>query len=112
MLCDTRSDADRLAVAEKQRDGSWRIFNGNEIGSLFASWLWQSWCREHPDGDRSMSVAGSNAVPLSYPGKCAMLTTNVSSRLIKAMADVEGFHVCSGDALCVGAFMLFSSKRR
>ena len=31
-------------------------------------------------------------------GKCAMLTTNVSSRLIKAMADVEGFHVRSDRA--------------
>ena len=31
-------DADRLAVAEKQTGGEWRIFNGNEIGTLFASW--------------------------------------------------------------------------
>ena len=30
-------DADRLAVAEKT-DGSWKIFNGNEIGALLAKW--------------------------------------------------------------------------
>ena len=69
-------DADRLAVAEKQRDGAWRIFNGNEIAALFALWLWRSFKREHPAAD----VA-----------KCCMLSTNVSSRILKAMADAEGF---------------------
>jgi phosphoglucomutase len=32
-------DADRLAVAEKLADGSWRQFNGNEIGVLLASFM-------------------------------------------------------------------------
>ena len=27
-------DADRLAVAEKQKDGSWKVFTGNELGGL------------------------------------------------------------------------------
>ena len=27
-------DADRLAVAEKQQDGSWKVFTGNELGGL------------------------------------------------------------------------------
>jgi len=30
-------DADRLAIAENI-DGSWKIFNGNEIGALLAKW--------------------------------------------------------------------------
>lgn len=30
-------DADRLAIAEKM-DGTWKIFNGNEIGALLAKW--------------------------------------------------------------------------
>lgn len=25
-------DADRLAIAEKQKDASWKIFTGNELG--------------------------------------------------------------------------------
>ena len=30
-------DADRLAIAEKM-DGTWKIFNGNEIGALLGKW--------------------------------------------------------------------------
>ena len=33
-------DADRLAVAEKQADGSWHLFNGNDIGVLLGHWQW------------------------------------------------------------------------
>ena len=72
-------DADRLAVAEKQADGSWRVFNGNEIGGLFASWVWQCHREKHPEID---------------PATCYMIATNVSSRLLAAMAEVEGFKVC------------------
>lgn len=32
-------DADRLAVAEKQADGTWKQFNGNEIGTILASFI-------------------------------------------------------------------------
>ncbi len=31
-------DADRLAVAERRQDGSWRVFNGNEFGVLLGWW--------------------------------------------------------------------------
>ncbi|RNF18949.1 putative phosphomannomutase-like protein [Trypanosoma conorhini] len=31
-------DADRLAVAERQSDGSWRVFTGNEVGALLGWW--------------------------------------------------------------------------
>jgi phosphomannomutase len=34
-------DADRLSVAEKQHDGKWRQFNGNEIGVILASFIIQ-----------------------------------------------------------------------
>lgn len=30
-------DSDRLAIAESI-DGSWKIFNGNEIGALLGKW--------------------------------------------------------------------------
>lgn len=32
-------DADRLAVAERQEDGSWRVFNGNELAALLGWWV-------------------------------------------------------------------------
>ena len=31
-------DADRLAVAEKQPDGKWKVFSGNELGAIFGWW--------------------------------------------------------------------------
>lgn len=35
------SDADSLVVAERQLDGSYRIFNnGYEIAMLLADWIW------------------------------------------------------------------------
>ena len=34
-------DADRLAVAERREDGSWRVFNGNEIGVLLGWWAFE-----------------------------------------------------------------------
>lgn len=40
MPASPRTDADRLAVAEKQADGEWYIFNGNELGIIFADWCW------------------------------------------------------------------------
>jgi phosphoglucomutase len=36
-------DADRLAVAEKNRDtGEWTVFTGDQIGALLGSWMWES----------------------------------------------------------------------
>eukprot|EP00123_Amoebidium_parasiticum_P017767 comp23982_c0_seq1/m.42575 comp23982_c0_seq1/g.42575 ORF comp23982_c0_seq1/g.42575 comp23982_c0_seq1/m.42575 type:complete len:606 (-) comp23982_c0_seq1:310-2127(-) len=69
-------DADRLAVAQKLDDGRWHVFKGNEIGTLFAWWMWESHVAKHPD------------VPAS---KCAMVASTVSSKFIKAMAAAEGF---------------------
>ena len=64
-------DADRLAVAEKQNNGQWRIFTGNEIGALLAHWQFVNF-----KGDVN---------------KVAMVASTVSSKLIGAMARTEGF---------------------
>uniref|UniRef100_A0A915M1W5 Phosphoglucomutase (alpha-D-glucose-1,6-bisphosphate-dependent) n=1 Tax=Meloidogyne javanica TaxID=6303 RepID=A0A915M1W5_MELJA len=36
-------DADRLQIAERQPDGDWRLFNGNEMGTLLTWWIWTQW---------------------------------------------------------------------
>lgn len=69
-------DADRLAVAELQPNGEWRVFKGNEIGTLLAAWELR-WHKESQGG-----VANPNAV---------MLASTVSSKLLGAMAKKEGF---------------------
>eukprot|EP00823_Brevimastigomonas_motovehiculus_P000383 TRINITY_DN10471_c0_g1_i1.p1 TRINITY_DN10471_c0_g1~~TRINITY_DN10471_c0_g1_i1.p1 ORF type:complete len:604 (-),score=158.69 TRINITY_DN10471_c0_g1_i1:305-2116(-) len=70
-------DADRLAVAEKDsKTGEWRILNGNQIGILFADWCWRHYVQQNPKADKS---------------KALMLASTVSSQMIKAMAEKEGF---------------------
>jgi len=64
-------DADRLAVAERQADGKWYMFSGNEIGALLAHWQFSNY-----KGDI---------------GKVAMVASTVSSKLIGAIAKKEGF---------------------
>lgn len=68
-------DADRLAVAEKQENGEWRVFNGNEIAFLLASWVWEDYKKKHSSG---------------YD-QCVMIASTVSSKILKAMAKAEGF---------------------
>jgi len=66
-------DADRLAVAEKV-DGKWHIFTGNQLGVLIGSYLFARY-------------------PASKPReKLAMLASTVSSRMLAALAQKEGFH--------------------
>ncbi|KYQ89432.1 phosphoglucomutase [Tieghemostelium lacteum] len=73
-------DADRLAVAEKQSsDGSWKVFNGNEIGVLFADWAWRK--------ERALFSEGYNCKPSEY----TMISTAVSSAMLSTMAKKEGF---------------------
>nr|AOE43343.1 phosphoglucomutase [Cavenderia deminutiva] len=80
-------DADRLAVAEKQpeyvflfylisNNGTWKVFNGNEIGILFADWAWQNCRRVYPD------------VPAD---QFFMINTAVSSAMLKSMAKKDGY---------------------
>ena len=63
-------DADRLAVAIPQPDGSWRRLGGDEIGWLFADYL-----LSQSDGDDRLVV-----------------TTLVSSALLSKMAASHGVH--------------------
>ncbi|CAN0344313.1 unnamed protein product, partial [Hapterophycus canaliculatus] len=49
-------DGDRLAAAERQPSGEWRVFSGNEIGTLLGLWQWEEWRRTHPDEDASNAV--------------------------------------------------------
>ncbi|KAK7187455.1 hypothetical protein DPSP01_002573 [Paraphaeosphaeria sporulosa] len=66
-------DADRLAAAEKV-NGKWHIFSGNQLGILLASYLLDRY-------------------PASKPReKLAMLASTVSSRMLSALAQKEGFH--------------------
>lgn len=44
-------DADRLALAERQRDGTWKVFNGNETGALLAWWALTNYKQKNPSFD-------------------------------------------------------------
>jgi phosphoglucomutase len=66
-------DADRLAAAEKV-SGRWHIFTGNQLGILLGSYLIERYAGNTPRE------------------KLAMLASTVSSRMLHALADKEGFH--------------------
>lgn len=70
-------DADRLAVAEKLPTGEWKIFNGNELGSLLGWWTFMRYM-ERPDH--------------LQPNDCYMIASTVSSKFLKTMAEHEGFN--------------------
>ncbi|NXP81669.1 PGM2L synthase, partial [Ramphastos sulfuratus] len=74
----TDPDADRLAVAEQQEDGSWKVFSGNELAALFGWWLYSCWRQRAPPG--------------ASPANLCMLATTVSSKILRAIAQQEGFH--------------------
>ncbi|OWK06921.1 PGM2, partial [Cervus elaphus hippelaphus] len=71
-------DADRLAVAEKQESGEWKVFSGNELGALLGWWLFTSWKEKNQD---------HSALQNLY-----MLSSTVSSKILRAIALKEGFH--------------------
>ncbi|NXX49868.1 PGM2L synthase, partial [Tricholaema leucomelas] len=74
----TDPDADRLAVAERQQDASWKVFSGNELAALFGWWLFSCWQQRAPPG--------------ASPANLYMLATTVSSKILRAIAQQEGFH--------------------
>ncbi|XP_026882237.2 phosphoglucomutase-2 [Electrophorus electricus] len=74
-------DADRLAMAEKQPSGEWKVFSGNELGALLGWWLFQCWKQRHLQGEPSASVKD-----------VYMLASTVSSKILRAIALKEGFH--------------------
>ncbi|XP_076021584.1 phosphopentomutase [Genypterus blacodes] len=71
-------DADRLAIAEKQKSGQWRVFSGNELGALLGWWMFRCWKNQNPE---------AAAVKNLY-----MLSSTVSSKILRAIAVKEGFH--------------------
>jgi len=68
-------DADRLALAEKQPDGNWKIFCGNEIGTILGTWVLQQYKKAHPD---------------VKPADCCCVSTAVSSGMLERICQVEG----------------------
>jgi len=66
-------DADRFAVAEKGRDGQWRVFTGNEIAALLGLWEWKNYHKSE----------GSKGA--------AMVASTVSSKFLGAVGKAEGF---------------------
>ncbi|KAH8348812.1 hypothetical protein KR084_011301 [Drosophila pseudotakahashii] len=74
-------DVDRLAVAELDPRGRWKLFNGNELAALFGWWALENYKTRTP----------KPAVP-----NCVMIATLVSSRILAAMARVEGFVFVEG----------------
>lgn len=77
----TDPDADRLAVAEKDASGQWRIFSGNEVAALLGWWMLLNHRQNQdrspdrsPDQDRNLF----------------MLATTVSSRILQNICSREG----------------------
>ncbi|EAN97088.1 phosphomannomutase-like protein, putative [Trypanosoma cruzi] len=68
-------DADRLAVAERKQDGTWRIFSGNELGALLG---WWTVFRIRRLGE-----------PLE---NCYFIFSIVSSMILRSIAKKEGMH--------------------
>lgn len=66
-------DADRLAVAERLPDGTWRLFNGNEIGALLGWWAVFHAKRRGDD-----------------LANCVLLSSTVSSCILGTIAKKEG----------------------
>ncbi|KAG9351886.1 hypothetical protein JZ751_023137, partial [Albula glossodonta] len=73
----TDPDADRLAVAEQCDNCRWRVFTGNELAALLGWWMLFNWRETHPDPADTQRVC--------------MLATTVSSKILKAFAEMEGF---------------------
>ncbi|ALC41065.1 CG10202 [Drosophila busckii] len=69
-------DGDRLAVAELDPKGRWKIFNGNELGALLGWWALESYKTRTPKPNVS---------------NCVMIGSLVSSKILAAMARAEGF---------------------
>ncbi|EDW60255.1 glucose 1,6-bisphosphate synthase [Drosophila virilis] len=69
-------DADRLAVAEIDDTKQYKIFSGNELGALLGWWALQNYKLKDENADVS---------------NCVMVSSTVSSKILKSMADVEGF---------------------
>ncbi|UYV76009.1 PGM2 [Cordylochernes scorpioides] len=70
-------DAQCLGVAEKLENNQWRIFTGDEIGALLGCWMWNCYKTENPDCN---------------PSNVYMISSAVSSKILRAIAKAEGFN--------------------
>ncbi|XP_055712010.1 phosphopentomutase [Phlebotomus papatasi] len=71
-------DADRLACAEKNpQTGEWKVFTGNELGALLGWWSIFCYRRDHPKANLN---------------DCYLLASTVSSKMLAAVAKIEGLH--------------------
>ncbi|KAI0304403.1 hypothetical protein B0F90DRAFT_1625617 [Multifurca ochricompacta] len=68
-------DADRFSAAERRVDGTWVIFTGDQLGTLFAGRILDQY-----------KISGNHWVD-----RVAMVASTVSSKMIGAMAAAEGF---------------------
>ncbi|ESL08628.1 phosphomannomutase-like protein [Trypanosoma rangeli SC58] len=73
-------DADRLAVAERQDDGSWCVFTGNEVGALLGWWVV---FRARRFGESLQN--------------CYFMSSIVSSKILGSIATKEG--LCHAETL-------------
>lgn len=70
-------DADRLACAERHKvTRQWKVFTGNELGALLGWWAFECFKKLNPDTNYN---------------DCYMLASTVSSKILRAIANVEGF---------------------
>ncbi|KAJ6547199.1 hypothetical protein B0H19DRAFT_257242 [Mycena capillaripes] len=67
-------DADRFCAAEKGPTGQWIVFTGDQLGTLFAA--------------QALEQYKTSGKPVE---KLAMVASTVSSKMIEAMAEREGF---------------------
>jgi phosphomannomutase len=85
-------DADRLAVAERNRvTGEWTNFTGDEIGTMLGHWLWQQQQQADADADAEVD-ANVNTASATKKLPLAMCASTVSSKMLAEIARVEGFH--------------------
>lgn len=77
MVLATDPDADRLAVAELIPGSDWKVFSGNELAALLGWWMFFNWRKRNP--------AATDFHRLH------MLSTCVSSCILRTMAQQEGF---------------------
>nr|CDS23113.1 phosphoglucomutase 2 [Echinococcus granulosus] len=77
VICANDPDADRMAVAEKLPSGNWKILSGNELATLLGWWMWTNWRKRNPHADLS---------------KVYMIASTVSSKILRAIAQKEGFN--------------------
>ena len=70
-------DADRFAASERSRDGTWHRFSGNQIGVLLAAFVLETleWTAMDDQARR----------------KVVMLTSTVSTGMLKTISEKEGF---------------------